>query len=262
MSCAVSARPLRSRRRPPLAGHVVAEDPAFGLVERDGAELHWRHCCREGRSLPPPAESSFREPLQGADSLPYIRRSSPCPSSTATASRSTTRSTARVIRIILSHGYSATSKMWEKQVQALAGSYRVITWDMRGHGLSDSPDDLARYSEEATVGDMAALLDVDRRAHRDRRRPVARRLHVARVQRAPARARARAPPVRHRAGIQERHRARRLEQERRSAGAGARDAGPRRARRAQPRGGSRISIARPRVWRSPRAACWRSATIA
>jgi pimeloyl-ACP methyl ester carboxylesterase len=30
---------------------------------------------------------------------------------------------------------------------------------MRGHGLSDSPDDVAQYSEELTVGDMTALLD-------------------------------------------------------------------------------------------------------
>jgi pimeloyl-ACP methyl ester carboxylesterase len=61
--------------------------------------------------------------------------------------------------ILLSHGYSATAKMWEKQVEALSDRWRVIVWDMRGHGLSDSPDDPGRYSEEATVGDMAALLD-------------------------------------------------------------------------------------------------------
>ena len=62
--------------------------------------------------------------------------------------------------LLLSHGYSATSRMWEKQVEALAGRFRVVVWDMRGHGQSDSPDDPALYTEEATVGDMAALLDV------------------------------------------------------------------------------------------------------
>lgn len=61
--------------------------------------------------------------------------------------------------ILLSHGYSATSAMWREQVAALADRYRVIVWDMRGHGLSDSPHDPARYSEEATVGDMRVLLD-------------------------------------------------------------------------------------------------------
>jgi pimeloyl-ACP methyl ester carboxylesterase len=61
--------------------------------------------------------------------------------------------------LLLSHGYSATSRMWEKQVEALSDRYRVVTWDMRGHGRSDSPGDVTRYSEELTVGDMAALLD-------------------------------------------------------------------------------------------------------
>ena len=60
--------------------------------------------------------------------------------------------------VLLSHGYSATTRMWDGQVEALEGSYRVITWDMRGHGQSDSPDDPKAYSEQATVDDMAAIL--------------------------------------------------------------------------------------------------------
>ncbi|MBQ61979.1 MAG: alpha/beta hydrolase [Gammaproteobacteria bacterium] len=61
--------------------------------------------------------------------------------------------------IILSHGYSATSAMWKGQVEAFSDNYQVITWDMRGHGLSDSPDDPTLYSEAHAVGDMAAILD-------------------------------------------------------------------------------------------------------
>jgi pimeloyl-ACP methyl ester carboxylesterase len=49
--------------------------------------------------------------------------------------------------------------MWQGQVEALADRYQVITWDMRGHGQSDSPDDPAAYSEAHTVADMAAILD-------------------------------------------------------------------------------------------------------
>jgi pimeloyl-ACP methyl ester carboxylesterase len=60
--------------------------------------------------------------------------------------------------VLLSHGYSATSQMWTKQVEALKDRYRVITWDMRGHGQSDSPDDQSLYSEEATCEDMAGIL--------------------------------------------------------------------------------------------------------
>ncbi len=61
--------------------------------------------------------------------------------------------------ILLSHGYSATSRMWANQASALSSAYRVITWDMRGHGRSDSPLDPSAYSEALTVDDMAALLD-------------------------------------------------------------------------------------------------------
>jgi pimeloyl-ACP methyl ester carboxylesterase len=61
--------------------------------------------------------------------------------------------------ILLTHGYSATSQMWAGQVEALSKDHRLVTWDMRGHGRSDSPDDPSLYSEPATVADMAALLD-------------------------------------------------------------------------------------------------------
>ncbi|MGI8493182.1 MAG: alpha/beta fold hydrolase [Acidimicrobiales bacterium] len=61
--------------------------------------------------------------------------------------------------ILLSHGYAATSGMWDGQLEALGSGHEVITWDMRGHGLSDSPEDPASYSEAATVADMAAILD-------------------------------------------------------------------------------------------------------
>ncbi|HEX4183144.1 MAG TPA: alpha/beta fold hydrolase [Caulobacteraceae bacterium] len=61
--------------------------------------------------------------------------------------------------ILLSHGYSATSQMWRGQIEPLSKSHKLVTWDMRGHGQSDYPEDLAAYSEAATVADMAALLD-------------------------------------------------------------------------------------------------------
>jgi pimeloyl-ACP methyl ester carboxylesterase len=62
--------------------------------------------------------------------------------------------------LILTHGYSSTSAMWEGQVEALSKHHKLILWDMRGHGQSDYPDDPACYSEALTVGDIAALLDV------------------------------------------------------------------------------------------------------
>lgn len=61
--------------------------------------------------------------------------------------------------VLLSHGYSATCRMWDGQIAHLKDKYRVIVWDMRGHGQSDYPKDASAYSEAATVGDMAAILD-------------------------------------------------------------------------------------------------------
>jgi pimeloyl-ACP methyl ester carboxylesterase len=61
--------------------------------------------------------------------------------------------------LLLTHGYSSTSAMWQGQVAALSKRHTLIAWDMRGHGQSDYPDDPAAYSETLTVGDMAALLD-------------------------------------------------------------------------------------------------------
>ncbi|HEX5380510.1 MAG TPA: alpha/beta fold hydrolase [Phenylobacterium sp.] len=61
--------------------------------------------------------------------------------------------------LLLTHGFSSTGQMWAGQVEALSRHFKLITWDMRGHGDTDYPADPAQYSEEATVADMAALLD-------------------------------------------------------------------------------------------------------
>jgi pimeloyl-ACP methyl ester carboxylesterase len=59
--------------------------------------------------------------------------------------------------ILLTHAFAATLQMWQPQFEALR-DYRVIGWDMRGHGGTDSPPTQDGYSEKLTVADMAALL--------------------------------------------------------------------------------------------------------
>ena len=61
--------------------------------------------------------------------------------------------------LILTHGYSSTSAMWQGQIEALSKHHKLVLWDMRGHGQSDYPQDPKAYSEALTVGDIAALLD-------------------------------------------------------------------------------------------------------
>jgi len=61
--------------------------------------------------------------------------------------------------LLLTHGYSSTSAMWQGQIEALSKHHKLILWDRRGHGQSDYPADPGAYSEALTVADMAALLD-------------------------------------------------------------------------------------------------------
>jgi pimeloyl-ACP methyl ester carboxylesterase len=60
--------------------------------------------------------------------------------------------------ILLSHGFGATSAMFGPNLHALAG-HQVITWDLRGHGASQSPAEQACYSAASALSDMEALLD-------------------------------------------------------------------------------------------------------
>jgi pimeloyl-ACP methyl ester carboxylesterase len=55
--------------------------------------------------------------------------------------------------LLLTHGYSSTSAMWQGQIEALSSHHKLVLWDMRG------PDDPSAYSEALTVADMAAVLD-------------------------------------------------------------------------------------------------------
>jgi len=60
--------------------------------------------------------------------------------------------------ILLTHGHMSSRIAWNGQHQALADRYRVISWDIRGHGQTVSPDDPTQYSLELTIADVRALL--------------------------------------------------------------------------------------------------------
>ncbi|MGB5047408.1 MAG: alpha/beta hydrolase [Caldilineaceae bacterium] len=57
--------------------------------------------------------------------------------------------------VVLTHGEGGSHHIFDSQVQSLARSYRVLTWDIRGHGASQSalPFELNR-----AVDDLQALL--------------------------------------------------------------------------------------------------------
>jgi pimeloyl-ACP methyl ester carboxylesterase len=60
--------------------------------------------------------------------------------------------------LLLTHGYGATSAMFSRNLAAAAARNQVVTWDIRGHGSSESPADTGCYSAEAVLADIAALL--------------------------------------------------------------------------------------------------------
>lgn len=60
--------------------------------------------------------------------------------------------------VLLTHGAGMDHSMFDVQADALIDSgYRVLRWDLRGHGASRL-DDGVRFSAEAALADMAALL--------------------------------------------------------------------------------------------------------
>jgi non-heme chloroperoxidase len=63
--------------------------------------------------------------------------------------------------IVLIHGFSQSHMSWMRQVNSdLAKEFRIITYDLRGHGNSDKPDDKARYHDNKAWGDeVKAVMD-------------------------------------------------------------------------------------------------------
>ena len=59
--------------------------------------------------------------------------------------------------LVLSHSLGCTRAMWDPQMPALAGRYRVLRYDTRGHGQSEGPP--GAYTLEQLADDAAALMD-------------------------------------------------------------------------------------------------------
>jgi len=59
--------------------------------------------------------------------------------------------------VVFSNSLGASLAMWQPQVDALAGEFRVIRYDQRGHGASGLP--AGPYEFPALVDDVIALLD-------------------------------------------------------------------------------------------------------
>ena len=59
--------------------------------------------------------------------------------------------------IIFIHGFPFNKSMWDLQVDALKDNYRVITYDIRGHGNSEAGNE--DFSIDLFVSDLIGLMD-------------------------------------------------------------------------------------------------------
>lgn len=60
--------------------------------------------------------------------------------------------------VVLSHSLSCGMAMWEPQLEVLEPHFRVLRYDMRGHGKSEAPK--GAYTLDQLAADVIGLLDV------------------------------------------------------------------------------------------------------
>lgn len=59
--------------------------------------------------------------------------------------------------IIFIHAFPLCSRMWDKQVGALQGTYRVVVYDLRSFGYSESGD--GHFTIDSHVSDLISIID-------------------------------------------------------------------------------------------------------
>lgn len=59
--------------------------------------------------------------------------------------------------VVFANSLGTDFRIWDEVANALAGRYRIVTYDKRGHGLSDEP--AGPYSIDGLASDSIALID-------------------------------------------------------------------------------------------------------
>ncbi|MFD0262258.1 alpha/beta fold hydrolase [Kitasatospora indigofera] len=60
--------------------------------------------------------------------------------------------------VLLAHGWTCSIAFWAPVIRQLAGDFRLVAYDQRGHGRSDAPSGRAGYSTRALADDLEAVL--------------------------------------------------------------------------------------------------------
>jgi len=61
--------------------------------------------------------------------------------------------------VVLLHGLACGKRMWFHQIRALRQRFRVIAYDLRGHGETDAPAVATEYSAAHLARDLVGVLD-------------------------------------------------------------------------------------------------------
>ena len=61
--------------------------------------------------------------------------------------------------VVLLHGLACGQRMWFHQIRALRSRFRVIAYDLRGHGETDAPAVATEYSAAHLGRDLVGVLD-------------------------------------------------------------------------------------------------------
>lgn len=61
--------------------------------------------------------------------------------------------------VVAVHGYPDDHRVWDGVVEQLRDDHHVVTYDVRGAGVSDAPRDQSGYRLDTLVDDLAAVID-------------------------------------------------------------------------------------------------------
>ena len=61
--------------------------------------------------------------------------------------------------LLLLHNFGSTASQWKTYIDDWAPRYRVIAWDMRGHGRSTNPSSSDVFLHAEAARDLLALMD-------------------------------------------------------------------------------------------------------
>lgn len=112
----------------------------------------------QAQGVTPPAGVNPTQAAGAPPTLPYKAHSITCPDGVTVRAYEYGNPSGPAILFI--HGYMQAGLSWDKQVQdpALLREFRMVTYDLRGHGMSDKPVGDAFYKPGKVWGDEVNAL--------------------------------------------------------------------------------------------------------